>query len=392
MTRPRKNRMLRWLCFSLFLGADLCSGQTRLMTYNAGLLDTIPLKEERRDYVSANVGHTDADIICLQEIWLASDVDLIVSFNQLQYPYSYSARHDLERNLLPPCANVSLAGVLFKILANGCTKKTNSGEQAKCILEKTGVMNLPQRCISCLAIAASGGFSPTKISKDCVLTSQGEVNLPGLLVLSKRPLLYPLVKYFLPFTKTTVKRGFIHFQDEYVGDIACTHLTPNLGTDYLEPNLRGLFNSYEDQNFFESVIMEKELSTAPRAVIMGDLNCGPRVSNTNVKEEFQFGYHQFLIAGYENPYIDRAGLCTYCLDNPLTMDQNQLTATTPANNVLDHVLLRGIRGTVVQRVFTEIIPGLSIPPSDHYGTETTVVNKGNEFQFQLLVPWLRWIM
>ena len=33
--------------------------------------------------------------------------------------------------------------------------------------------------------------------------------------------------------------------------------------------------------------MEKELSTAPRAVIMGDLNCGPRVSNTNVKEEFQ---------------------------------------------------------------------------------------------------------
>ena len=60
------------------------------------------------------------------------------------------------------------------------------------------------------------------------------------------------------------------------------------------------------------------------------------------------GYHQFLIAGYENPYIDTAGLCTYCLDNPLTMDQNQLTATTPANNILDHVLLRGIRGTVVQ--------------------------------------------
>ena len=52
-------------------------------------------------------------------------------------------------------------------------------------------------------------------------------------------------------------------------------------------NLRGLFSSYEDQHFFESIIMEKELSTAPRAVIMGDLNCGPRVPNTNVKEEFQ---------------------------------------------------------------------------------------------------------
>lgn len=73
-------------------------------------------------------------------------------------------------------------------------------------------MNLPQICISCLAISATGGFSPNRILKDCVLTSQGEVNLPGLLVLSKRPLINPVVKYFLPFTRTTVRRGYIHFQ------------------------------------------------------------------------------------------------------------------------------------------------------------------------------------
>lgn len=73
-------------------------------------------------------------------------------------------------------------------------------------------MNLPQICISCLAISATGGFSPNRILKDCVLTSQGEVNLPGLLVLSKRPLINPVVKYFLPVTRTTVRRGYIHFQ------------------------------------------------------------------------------------------------------------------------------------------------------------------------------------
>lgn len=94
----------------------------------------------------------------------------------------------------------------------GCTRKNTSDEQAQCVLEKTGVMNLPQICISCLAISATGGFSPKRILKDCLLTSQGEVNLPGLLVLSKRPLINPVVKYFLPVTRTTVRRGYIHFQ------------------------------------------------------------------------------------------------------------------------------------------------------------------------------------
>lgn len=383
-----------WAWLMLFWGVDLCLSQTKLLSYNAGLLQTIPNKQERGDYIVANIGATDPDIVCLQEVWLARDVEMVASGNLLTYPFSFSASHvpgETFIESLPPCANVSLAGVLFKILANGCTRKITEEEQAQCVLEKTGVLKLPQACISCLAITATGGFSSKKILKDCVLTSQGEVNLPGLLVLSKRPLVNPSVKYFLPYTKTTVQRGYIYFQDEEVGDIACTHLTPNLGPNYVEPNLSGIFSNYADQHFYETVTMVTDLSSASRVVIMGDLNCGPRLPLRNIKEEFETAYHHFIMSGYDNPYVDKVGLCTYCRENPLTLAQNQMTSTPPENTILDHILVRGVHISFTQRVFMENVPGLFIPPSDHYGVQSTVVNKNSNFQYAMM-PWLGWIL
>nr|XP_011418835.2 uncharacterized protein LOC105322019 isoform X2 [Crassostrea gigas] len=396
MTSFRRKKMigsaLGWLI--LFWGVDQCLSQTKLLTYNAGLLQTIPNKQERGDYILANLRATDPDIVCLQEVWLARDADMISSGNVLTYPFSFSASHGQGETLidsLPPCANISLAGVMFKILANGCTRKNTSDEQARCVLEKTGVMNLPQICISCLAISATGGFSPNRILKDCVLTSQGEVNLPGLLVLSKRPLINPVVKYFLPFTRTTVRRGYIHFQDEEVGDISCTHLTPDLGPTYVEPNLSGIFSNYAEQQLYEIITMVTDLSSASRVVIMGDLNCGPSLPGRNIQEEFETSYYHFIMSGYNNPYIKKVGLCTYCRGNPLTLAQNELTSSPPENTILDHILVRGIHVSFTQRVFTENVPGLLIPPSDHYGVQSTVVNKNSNFQYALM-PWLGWIM
>lgn len=396
MTSFRRKKIMgsAWAWLILFCGVDLCLSQTKLLTYNAGLLQTIPNKQERGDYILTNLRATDPDIVCLQEVWLARDADMISSGNVLTYPFSFSAspgRGETLTDSLPPCVNVSLAGVMFKILANGCTRKNTQEEQAQCVLEKTGVMNLPQICISCLAISASGGFSSKRILEDCVLTSQGEVNLPGLLVLSKRPLINPVVKYFLPSTRTTVRRGYIHFQDEDVGDIACTHLTPDLGPNFVEPNLSGIFTNYAEQQLYETVIMVTDLSSASRVVIMGDLNCGPRLPERNIKEEFETSYHHFIMSGYDNPYINKVGLCTYCRENPLTLAQNQMTSTPPEDTILDHILVRGIHVSFTQRVFTENVPGLFIPPSDHYGVQSTVVNKKSDFQYALM-PWLGWIL
>ncbi|XP_062615524.1 uncharacterized protein LOC134277224 [Saccostrea cucullata] len=387
MVRKKNIVLLFW--YILFVGAEFCRAQTKLLTYNAALLGSIPNKEERGDYIATNIGHTDPDIICLQEVWLKRDVELLTSTNQHRYPYFYSAV-DTESSSKPPCANISLISVFFKILANGCTKHATSAGKAQCATEKTGVMNLPQRCISCLAIASTNDFSFSNLLRDCVVTTQGEVNLPGLVVLSKRPMLNPIVKYFLPSTKKTAYRGYIHFQDEKVGDIACTHLTPLLGPIYIEPNLQGIFEGYADQNFFETITLDYDLSSSLRVVIMGDLNCGPGIPEKNIEEECEKSYYHFTLAGYTSPYVERVGLCTYCKDNALALTQYDKTDLSINNNIIDHIFVRGVSVVFIQRVLTEYVPSLPYTPSDHYGVQATVVDKGNHLKF-LLVPWPEWI-
>ncbi|XP_056004740.1 uncharacterized protein LOC125660253 [Ostrea edulis] len=381
MTRIKTN--INWLWCFLLLGADICCAQTKLLTYNAGLLETIPYKQERGDYIAANIGQSDPDIICLQEVWLRKDVEFILSINQFRYPYFLSGVHKETRpKILTPCSNISLISVMFKLVANGCTSRTTPGQKAQCVVEKTGAMDLPQKCISCLAVSATGGFKFTNLLQDCVLTSEGEVNLPGVLVLSKRPMINPQVKYFMPAIKKTVYRGYIHFQDEKVGDIACTHLTANLGFQYIEPNLQSIFQSYEDQNFFETVTMEIDLKSASRVVIMGDLNFGGGIPQRNIKEEFGKSYHHLMISGYHSPYVDNVGLCTYCGNNALAVTQYDLTNTESdqESSIIDHIFVRGISVVYSQRVFTEFVPGLPFTPSDHFGVQATVIDKGHDLK------------
>lgn len=58
-------------------------------------------------------------------------------------------------------------------------------------------------------------------------------------------------------------------------------------------NLQSIFQSYEDQNFFETVTMEIDLKSASRVVIIGDLNFGGGIPQRNIKEEF--GSTSFLL-------------------------------------------------------------------------------------------------
>lgn len=59
-------------------------------------------------------------------------------------------------------------------------------------------------------------------------------------------------------------------------------------------------------------------------------------------------YHHFIMSGYDNPYINKVGLCTYCRENPLTLAQNEMTSTPPEDTILDHILVRGIHVSFTQ--------------------------------------------
>lgn len=75
-----------------------------------------------------------------------------------------------------------------------------------CVTEKAGFMDLPQDCITCLTmtkLTASAAFS------NCLGSIRNQMNVPGLLVLSKRNLHNTKMVYFRPNVKQLLPRGYL---------------------------------------------------------------------------------------------------------------------------------------------------------------------------------------
>ena len=65
----------------------------KVLSYNAGLLPGFVLyPEERAPFVQQAIANTDADVICLQEVWSDADVAAIKDAAAERYPHSYSVR------------------------------------------------------------------------------------------------------------------------------------------------------------------------------------------------------------------------------------------------------------------------------------------------------------
>lgn len=75
-----------------------------------------------------------------------------------------------------------------------------------CVTEKAFFMDLPQDCITCLTmtkLTASAAFS------NCLGSIRNQMNVPGLLVLSKRNLHNTKMVYFRPNVKQLLPRGYL---------------------------------------------------------------------------------------------------------------------------------------------------------------------------------------
>ena len=94
-------------------------------------------------------------------------------------------------------------------LRQGCTSKKNDIERLVCVTEKAGFMDLPQECITCLTMSkmtAKSAFS------ECLGGIQNQMNVPGLLVLSKRKLRNSKMVYFRSNVKELLPRGYLRVE------------------------------------------------------------------------------------------------------------------------------------------------------------------------------------
>ncbi|XP_061197589.1 uncharacterized protein LOC133205739 [Saccostrea echinata] len=362
-------RVFDWLtCILAVSVADPGDRTVSLMSYNTGLTSRIPYYKERSQYIAEKVSQSNPDFICLQEVWHYRDLYKIVKENSATYPYSFSAIHNDTTSLLnsnglhwPPCARSDVIKMFFKMWWYGCRALKSEIARLDCVTEKAGFMDLPQQCITCITMSS---FTAQTAFSDCLGAVENQMNVPGLLVLSKMKLRQHKMVYFRPNVKQILPRGYLMVEVLGLGTVACTHTTADLGKIYYEPNLKSKFHSWKEENMKDARILMKDLSPFTSSVIMGDLNSSPSIPGKQIQGDFEDTLELFKTGNYSTPYIDLYGLCTFCSGNNLVPYKTDW--------ILDHILIRGQRAEQAQRVMDEVITDLAVYPSDHYGIQVRV--------------------
>ena len=106
------------------------------------------------------------------------------------------------------------------------------------------------------------------------------------------------------------------------------------------------FNSYEEQNLYETTGLLSMVSAEDESIIMGDFNFSPEILDDGISPRFPESYASTEAAGF---YSVNAALqeCTVCGNNSLS---NPLLVRDGDNYILDHILLRNTSRNNVDNV------------------------------------------
>ncbi|XP_052761689.1 uncharacterized protein LOC128204317 [Mya arenaria] len=209
----------------------------KALTFNTGLLGVVEQKnpdhetsrEDRRDVTIEAVRSSNADVVCLQEISLGTDIEAFVRGLANEYPHSQSQLH-LFNGQLPQqagvqhsavCSAVATAALVGCSFANNCTAligtfsssvkfvaclETSCGSELQNLIQFSGL-----HCLSCLSLQVA--IDITKLLEVCASPVPSEqsltINSMGLLLLSKRPLSVRQSVLFYPNIPQFLSRGYL---------------------------------------------------------------------------------------------------------------------------------------------------------------------------------------
>ncbi|MBN2797942.1 MAG: endonuclease/exonuclease/phosphatase family protein [Deltaproteobacteria bacterium] len=362
---------MRLVLLALFLGG--CSTDFTVLTYNAGLaVGFVPGAEGRAEGTAGATVAVDADLVCLQEVWQADHVALFEAAADGVYGDSYFPEPSQRVADSPMCAAEDIEP-LTTCMNESCGDVC-ADELPTCLLENCALkfLSLEKLCMEC--VQANVGDTADGIQATCTAggTHYAYDGSFGTGLLSKFPLREVEERVF---DSTTNRRSVLHAVAEAPGgdvDVYCTHLSAVFSV-IPYPREEGSWAEEQATQISELLAFVDESGDPDgRNMILGDLNTGPAVGDSVA--EVPDNWALLAASGMTAPYVDAAGVCTFCPDNPLN------SADSDADGVvIDHVLLGGgLQGVDTARVLDEEItvegcagevPGAH---SDHYGLTVDV--------------------
>ncbi|HKO92609.1 MAG TPA: endonuclease/exonuclease/phosphatase family protein, partial [Polyangiaceae bacterium] len=347
-------------------------------TFNAAIgVGLAPYAEQRLDAIERALPALGADIICLQELWQPDDLERLASNLAGEFPYSHRSVQASGAGLPARCTD-SEATLLLECLTTSCAGVENAGLPICAIANCAGAFTQTARpCQQCV-VANQDAPDVTTLIDVCSSSDDSAESFEaqtGLLLLSKLPL---AKTDYLALESALADRGVLGARMQSGGgsiDVYCTHLAASLG----EVPYAGAYGSWQGERraqidqFLPWV--EETRDTGGRAVLLGDMNCGPGTSLAQAASPDAFAL--FSDAGFVDPYAEGDGRCTFCGDNPLNGSGND----PDEGALIDHVLLSGFADApvvVVQRVLDGEISindggsDIVTAHSDHYGVQVMV--------------------
>jgi endonuclease/exonuclease/phosphatase family metal-dependent hydrolase len=357
-----------------------------LVTLNNAIgVGLAPYAPERLDAIIADLPGLGADVLCLQELWQPVDMDRLTLALAAEYPYTQRAVQVTGGAAGAACSKAE-ADSLLTCLNDQCAGVENAGLPlcaiASCADAFSAVSMSCQQCV----IANQAADDVQHLVQICS-AADGEAasyqDQNGLLLLSKLPLVEP---DFLRLESALGDRGVLSARIDtgLAGPVRlyCTHLAATLS----EVPYTGPYGSWQGERVeqIERWLgwVDETRGSGERAVLMGDLNCGPETALAHSASPD--AYARFIEAGFEDPYADDDGRCTFCGSNPL----NAAVGDPDEGALIDHILFSGTPSSLtslsaslartVGRVLDQPIEveagGSTIETahSDHYGVQVTL--------------------
>ncbi|XP_076093028.1 uncharacterized protein LOC143064235 isoform X1 [Mytilus galloprovincialis] len=328
----------------------------KFVTFNTALIQQLPLIDQRRDALSQQLTKIDADVVCLQEVLLGSDVEKIVNDLKTVYPHSYSKLHGQDGQITtytiaqPPCYGIPSVVRIVCIIIR-CNIRGQLEDIVNCADQTCNVFpTISQECISCLGHAFPN-FG--RIFRACFRFSTTFFNPQGLILLSKKPMRNTIHQHFQPNRKQIFSKALISADIDSVGSVICTHLTHDQSTTYFEPITKDTFSSWAEENASEVQYIIDSNTSKSRFIVMGDLNNGPAIPDKNIAAHFEGSYNRLIGSGMQSPYVDMTGKPTFAASSA----------------IIDHVMHRGYTAVNSRRILDndKLVDGDRL--SDHYGVE-----------------------
>ncbi|XP_052098937.1 uncharacterized protein LOC127733664 [Mytilus californianus] len=308
--------------------------------------------EYRAGYVADAVKSSlvDTDVVCLQGIYYDVDVNTIVQGTEQLFPYSFSFNHDTmtgsyEESTHPPCSDDDRDGVeqVAACEDQKCHSETDRNDYIACMEESCKVnptksitdvfLELSETCITCIVLGTK------RNAMDC-LKQKYAVNPTGLLLLSKHNITHYEREEF-PHKHEIVRHGFLHVKIEYIGNVVCTVMQPNLGDKYID--ITETTHSYEEKNLEEAKCLTQKTSESKNAIIAGCLNTSPILTKGKVASQFPYSIDVFKMAEFRDPisesYSGEYASCTYCFSDDYVKERYELEGYD--GYIFDHVLVKG---------------------------------------------------